>query len=372
LSGRSGDVIARFRDLFDTRHEHARELKRRGGKIIASFYGLTPRELVHAAGMVPVQLIEDRDSRYEARSGLLPYLCGMSKNLAGQIASNVFDYVDGVMVATVCDTNRHLFDVWVHGKVFPNQWLVRAPSKSDERAVDYFTGELRRLADELGKVSGTRVSDDGLRASIALFDENRSLLRQFYEARPTTGVRAEDALHVVASALTSPVEEHNALMKELLASLAPARPPSDPKLMLCALNIPMAVDVIRMAERYGATVVTDDFTHSPRYGASTEVGVDGDPFRALAGRYLRAVPAPGLSSFEDRAVRIRDAMDRAGARGLIYLIQLYCDAYAFEYAVLKEHFDRWSLPHLRLEAEATPSSIEQLNVRVQSFVESLL
>jgi len=34
--------------------------------------------------------------------------------------------------------------------------------------------------------------------------------------------------------------------------------------------------------------------------------------------------------------------------------------------------DRWKLPHLRLEAEATPGSIEQLNVRVQSFIESLL
>ena len=49
----------------------------------------------------------------------------------------------------------------------------------------------------------------------------------------------------------------------------------------------------------------------------------------------------------------------------------HCDAYAFEYTVLKERFERWTLPHLRLEAEATPGSIEQLNVRVQSFVESL-
>ena len=41
-------------------------------------------------------------------------------------------------------------------------------------------------------------------------------------------------------------------------------------------------------------------------------------------------------------------------------------------AILKERFDRWKLPHLRLEAEATPGSIEQLTVRVQSFIESLL
>jgi benzoyl-CoA reductase/2-hydroxyglutaryl-CoA dehydratase subunit BcrC/BadD/HgdB len=365
-------VIARFKELCDTRHERARALKQRGVKIVASFYGLVPRELVHAAGMVPVQLLEDRDARYEAMSGLLPYLCGMSKNLAGQIASKALDYVDGVMVSTVCDTNRHLFDVWAHRGTFPHQWLVRAPTKEDARAIDYFTGELRRLANELGAVSGTRVSDDALRQSIALYNEHRALLRRFYDARLTAGFTAEDAIHVVASALTTPVEEHSALLKELLASPPAARRVSDPKLMLCALNIPMALDVIRMAEKYGATVVADDFTHNPRYGSTTPVEDGGDPFRALAGAYLHSVPAPGFASFERRAVRIRDAMERAEARGLIYLIQLYCDVYAFEYAILKEHFDAWSLPHLRLEAEATPSSIEQLNVRVQSFVESLL
>jgi benzoyl-CoA reductase subunit C len=364
-------VIARFRELFEQRHDRARARKRQGTKIIACFYALTPKELVHAAGMVPVQLVEDRDSRYEAKSDLLPYLCGMSKNLAGQIASNVLDYVDGVMVSTVCDTNRHLLDLWVHHRTFPNQWLVRAPAKDDEGAVSYFTNELRRLAAELGAVSGTRVTDDGLRQSIARFNENRALFRRFYDARPTSSISAEDAVYVFASALTTPVEEHNALMRELLASLSPGASRSEPKLMLSGLNIPMAVDVIRMAEKYGATVVTDDFTNNARYG-STEVPADGDPFRALARGYLRRVPAPGIYSFEDRAAGIRDAMERAGAQGLIYLIQLYCDAYAFEYAILKERFDRWKLRHLRLEAEATPGSIEQLNVRVQSFVESLL
>ena len=364
-------MIAGFRERFEQRHDRARALKRQGTKAIGCFYGLAPKELVHAAGMLPVQLVEDRDARYEAKSGLLPFLCGMSKNLAGQIASNVLDYMDGVMVSTVCDTNRHMLDIWVHQRAFSNLWLVRAPAKDDEGAVRYFTNELRRLAAELGAVSGTRVTDDGLRESIALFNENRALLRRFYDARPTAGIAAEDAVYVFASALTTPVEEHNALMRDLLASLSPGPPRSDPKLMLSGLNIPMAVDVIRMAEKYGATVVTDDFTHNARYG-STEVPADGDAFRALARGYLRVVPAPGLYPFEARAAGIRDAMERAGARGLIYLIQLYCDAYALEYAILKERFDRWKLPHLRLEAEATPGSIEQLNVRVQSFVESLL
>ncbi len=364
-------MIGRFRELFEQRHDRARAFKRQGAKVVGCFYGLAPKEIVHASGMLPVQLVEDRDARYEAKSGILPFLCGMSKNLAGQVASNVFDYLDGVMVSTVCDTNRHMLDIWVHQRAFPKLWLVRAPAKDDEGAVNFFANELRRLAAELGAVSGTPVTDDGLRESIALFNENRSLFRRFYDARPAAAVSAEDAVYVFASALTTPVEEHNALMRELIGSLSPGTPRPDPKLMLSGLNIPMAVDVIRMAEKYGATIVTDDFTHNARYG-SAEVPADGDPFRALARGYLRRVPAPGLYPIEDRAAGIRDAMERAGAHGLIYLIQLYCDAYALEYAILKERFDRWKLPHLRLEAEATPGSIEQLNVRVQSFVESLL
>ena len=52
-------MIARFRDLFEARHEKARALKRQGRKVVASFYGLTPRELVHAAGdgSVPIRLV---------------------------------------------------------------------------------------------------------------------------------------------------------------------------------------------------------------------------------------------------------------------------------------------------------------------------
>ncbi len=364
-------MIARFRELHETRHERARALKAQGRKIVASFYALAPKELVHAAGMVPVQLVEDRDARYETRAELLPYLCGMSRNLGGQIAAGALDYLDGVMVATVCDTNRHMVDVWAHQRAFARLWLLRTPAKDDDGAIAYYAGELRRVGRELGALSGQPVTDDRLGESIGLFNEHRALLRRFHAARPASGVSAEEAVHVVASALTTPVEEHSALVRELLAALPPAAPRAEPRLMVSALNIPMALDVIRMAEKYGATVVTDDLSHSPRYG-SAEVPADADPYRALARGYLRRVPAPGMYPLEERAAWIRQAMDQAGAQGLIYLVQLYCDAYAFEYATLKDRFDRWKLPHLRLEAEATPASIEQLNVRVQAFVESLL
>lgn len=364
-------MIEEFKEKFEKRHQVAQRNKEEGKKIIGCFYGSVPRELVHSAGMMPVQLVEDRDYHYEAKSGLLPYLCGMSKNLTGQIYDKVFNYLDAAMISTTCDTNRHVPDIWEKNKVFPKIWIVRAPIKAAESAVNYYTKEIHRLADELGKFSGRKVTEEGLQESITLYNENRSLFRKFYEARPKSGVSAEEAVYVFASALVLPVEEHNAMMKKLLADLPPATDQDrKTRLMLCALNINMALEVIRMAEKYGARIVTDDFTHNARYG-SEEIEIEGDAFSSLARGYLRKIPLPGMYSFEQRAGTINDLMKKSQAEGLIYLIQLYCDAYAMEYTVLKEYFDKWNLSHLKIEAEDTPLSIEQMNVRVQSFLESL-
>jgi benzoyl-CoA reductase/2-hydroxyglutaryl-CoA dehydratase subunit BcrC/BadD/HgdB len=365
-------MIQRFKEAFDNRHELARKLKKDGKKIVGCFYGSVPKELIHAAGMVPIQLVEDKDYRYEEKSHLLPYLCGMSKNLTGQLNEKVFDYLDAAMVSTVCDTNRRVTDIWVYNEVVPKTWIVRAPAMSHDAATDYFANELKRLAGELGEMSGIEVTEEALHGSVELFNESRRLFREFYEARFKTPVSAEEAVYVFAAALVMPVEEHNAMMRELLASLSAVEDGDDgTKIMLCAVNLNLSVDVIRLAEKFGGRVVTDDLTHNSRYG-STEIDLNGDVFNAVSKGYLRNIPIPGMYSFEDRAVYIRDLMKEAGAAGMIYLIQLYCDAYAMEYACLKEYFDKWDLKHLKIEAEDTPTSVEQLNVRIQSFLESLV
>lgn len=364
-------MFADFKERLDNRHERLRQLKNSGKTIMGSFYGLTPKELIHAAGILPVQLLEERNPEYEEKSNLLPYLCGMSKNLTGQAMQGNFDYLDGVLVGTVCDTNRHVFNIWVHNKTFKNPLLVRAPSTDSDVAVQYFAAALKQLGEDMAKVSGQSVTEDQLRESIRLFNTNRKLMEQFYEKRPASGISAKDAAHVFFSGLVTPVEEHCELLTQLLDKLPADGATQKPRLMLCALNLNMSMDVIDMCEKYGASVVTDDFIHNSRYG-SYAIEEEGDPYEALAKGYLWKVPAPGLYSFEERAVYIRDRMKKADAQGMIYLIQQYCDAFSFEYGALRQRFDDWNIAHLKMEAEDTPSSIEQLNVRIQSFVESLL
>ncbi len=368
-----GQIMEKFRQGFLARHQACRQWKKSGRGVMGCFYGLVPREVVHAAGFLPVQLLEERDTRLEDKARLLPFLCGMSKNITGQIYEGRYEYLDGILVGTVCDTNRHVLDIWAHRKVVPYLRLLRTPSKADHAAWKFYAADLRDLAQELEQMGGQKVTEERLWESIELYNENRILMERFRSSRNVLGISAQDALYVLASSLVMDVESHNELLRSLLQTPSQAwdKKSTGPGILLSAMNLNMAWDIIRLVEEYGGRVVADDFTINARYGISL-VPRQEDPFLALAIGYLRKVPAPGLYSFQERAESLAQQMRSSGAQGLIYLVQLYCDAYAMEYAILKEKFDLWGIPHMRLEAEDNPASIQQLNVRVQSFLESLI
>ena len=130
--------------------------------------------------------------------------------------------------------------------------------------------------------------------------------------------------------------------------------------------VPMALSQYRLAKEIGVPPQRIGEIIAGKRAITADTDLRLCRFFGLSnGYWLRAQAAYDTEVAEDAAVLEAHEEVLAG--------RLHrCDAYAFEYATLKERFDRWKLPHLKLEAEATPSSIEQLNVRVQSFIESLL
>lgn len=189
--------------------------------------------------------------------------------------------------------------------------------------MEFYADDLRRLAKELARISGQDITEERLLESMELFNENRSLLTRFQDQLEGLGISAADALSVFASSLVTPVEKHNGMLRQLLdgPSMPKSSDPSRPRVLLSALNLNMALDMIRLVEEYGGEVVADDFSHNARYGSAV-VPTQGDPFVALARGYVRRVPAPGIYSFEERATYLRDRMRKGRPNGLIYLVQL--------------------------------------------------
>ncbi len=367
-------MIEQFREKVEKRHDTAREWKAKGGKVAAYFYTLVPKEIVHAAGMLPVQLMEEKDgSHLEQESNLQTFVCGLARNVTGQIYKKAYDYADVCVVAVVCDTNRRVFDIWDYKNLFPNMILMGYVQTKNEGSTQYLAGEFDRFRKLLEPIAGKEILDDMVKSSVETFNENRALFRELYKIRAqnSEAITGSDVMDVIGASLVMPVEEHTAMLKQLVDSLPKgASSNGKPRLMLCAYNFNIAGEVSRIAERVGASVTADDLTNSIRY-CLKDIKTGAYIMDSLAEGYLFEIPAPGLYSFEKKMDFIEQSMKDAGAKGLVYVVQSMCDAYAMEYAVMKDKFEERKIPYLHLEVEDSPTSVEHMNTRIESFVESL-
>ena len=81
-------------------------------------------------------------------------------------------------------------------------------------------------------VIGHEISEESLRASVVVFNENRRLLRELYRIKRETPwkIAAEDGYSLVAMAGMIPREEHNDLMKYVLPLIEASENQKDDRL----------------------------------------------------------------------------------------------------------------------------------------------
>ncbi len=119
-----------------------------------------------------------------------------------------------------------------------------------------------------------------------------------------------------------------------------------------------------------ARVVADDLCNGARY-FDTLVREEGDPFDALAARYLARVPCPckhrALDARPDHLLKL---VKEHQADGVIFYLKKFCDPHAWDYVPLAAALDRARVPHLLLETEQS-APLGQTRVRVEAFLEML-
>src|SRR3990170_2433295 len=160
----------------DVTFPRAREWKEGGGKVVGSFPVYAPMELVHAAGMLPVHLfgagggveIEAADSRIQS------FVCSITRSTLELGLRGNLDAFDAFVFTNICDVARNLSGIFARnfrGKAV--EYLHLPQNVASSAAVDYMTGELRRLLSVLERIGGTHVSNDALAHSLQAFEENR-------------------------------------------------------------------------------------------------------------------------------------------------------------------------------------------------------
>ncbi len=369
-------MIRKFTEIAAEPYEYARDRKKKTGeKVFGYFCTYFPEELLHAADILPMRILGDKDNVSLADSHVQTFICSLVRTSLDAALKNKLDFLDGVMFPHSCDSIQNLADIWRHN--FPNQFSEVAvlPVWIDvPEAEDYLTEEIGRLRRKLEEHLGKDIRNADLKKSIEVYNENRMALADLYALRRESPalISGKDVLSVVRASMCMRKEDHTAMLRNLLDELR-AKPKSDRQAIRIILygNVCDDPALMSLFDELDAVVVDDDLCTGSRYFLHIEPS-EGDPVRRIAQRYIRKVPCPSKHCTEfDRCAYLVDMVRQSEADGVVMVLLKFCDPHAFDYPDLAKRLSESNIPHLLIETEIQPASIEQVRTRMQAFVEML-
>jgi len=371
-----GDLLQdlSFPTVRDWKREHP------GARAVGFFPVYAPLELAHAAGMLPVLLngAGDRLDIQHADSRFGSFICSIVKTTMEMAMTGHLDPFDALFFSSICDSARNL--CFVIKRNFPQMYLdfVHLPHSTSETSVDFLAAEYRRIIAELERMGGLKVSDDSLRESISLYNQQRRLVRQLYELRAKSPylLRTWESYVLIRSGNFLPVEEHIAILSSMLEVL-PARPGKKRDSIRVVVEGAFCeqppLELIRLLEAAGCDIVEDDLTLPQRW-FSGDIPLTGDPVQALAESYVQnSVYSSVRHDFRHpRWQGLEEKIRATHADAVIFLIAKFCEPAYFDYVLFKKKVDELGLPHLLLEFEEKLFTFDRIRTEIETFVESLV
>ncbi len=377
-------LIARAQSLYDDLDlgaVHAWKAAGENRKAIGHMPIWVPRELIHAAGMLPVGIVGGGD-RLEIIRGdayFQSYICRIPRSTIELALSHRLDVLDGMLFPSICDVIRNLSGMW--SMLFPDRYVryVDVP-QNFEMAVGgtFWRFEMEQLRADFARISGRPVSDEALRASIAVYNENRRAIRDLYAARsrhPWQFPLAEVFLFLRAGNVLPP-EEHTAMLRSYL-ELAPRdverRDQDRSRVILVGMFCEQPPHgLLVTVERAGCWVVDDDLLLGLRW-LQNEVSTEGDPMENLVEAFLRhsAATASVYAPEGDRGRWLVDSVRRHDAEGVIFCAPSFCDPALLEQPILVSALDREGIPHTEFKYSEDTGQFAVIREQAGTFSDSI-
>jgi len=353
-----------------------RKWREHGGKVVGHFQVYFPEEIVHAAGMLPVKVRGAPLDATLADSHFGSYLCSILKtsleiSLNGDLSMDLF------VTHPICDSARNLSAIWGRNFDYPCQILYLPQNANSSASASYLRDEYGRIQRVIEKVAGRAISDDDLRNSIAVFNENRRLLHELYDIKRETPwlVAAEDAYCLLSVGGLIPREEHNELLQAVLPMLRKRDEKQQDRVRVVfegGFCEQPPLDLVRMLGRT-CYLVDDDLMIGLRW-LLDDVPTTGDPLGNLAEAYIEnSTYSPVQHDLrKPKEEMLIKRLEAARADAVIVAAAKMCEPGLEEQVAYTHALDDKGVPYFISEFEENMTSFDQLEMQVETFLENLL
>jgi len=371
------DALLECRDQVESpEFETVQRWRDAGGKVAGHFQVYFPEEIVHAAGMLPFKVRGAPVEPNKADSHFGSYLCSILKSSLELALSDIVQ-LDMFVSHPICDAARNLAAIWGRNYDYPCQILYLPQNPNSAGSVDYLRNEYDRMRRLTEEVAGREITDDDLRRSIEVFNENRRLLRELYDIKRDTPwlIAAEDAYALVAMAGMIPREEHNELLATLLPKIRERTTKAEDRVRLVfegGFCEQPPFDMVRMLGRT-SYVVDDDFHIGMRW-ITEDVATEGDPLHNLSHAYIeQSSYSPVQHDLrKPKEKMLLERIRAAKADAAIVAAAKMCEPGLEEQVAYTHALDDEGIAYFVSEFEENETSFDQLELQVETFIENLL
>lgn len=371
------EVLVLCRELVeDPDYPTVHRWREAGGKVLGHFQVYFPEEIAHAAGMLPVKV---RGAPVEARradSHFGSYLCSILKSSLELALTHRLE-LDMFVTHPICDAARNLAGIWGRNLPYSAQILYLPQNANSAYSARYLRDEYERLKHDIEDIVGRAVSDDDLRRSIAVFNENRRLLHELYAIKRDTPwlLPVSEAYVLVAVGGMIPREEHNALLEAVIPQIR-ARPARKQDRIRVVFEGGFCeqppLDMLHVIAQ-SCYVVDDDLLIGLRW-ILEDVPTDGDPLMNLAEAYLeKSTYSPVQHDLrKPKEKMLLRRIKEAGAEAAIITAAKMCEPGLDEQVAYSKALDEAGIPYFISEFEEKMTSFDHLQIQLETFVENIL
>jgi benzoyl-CoA reductase subunit C len=353
-------VLDRFKQVVNNPHEYAKKWKSStGGKVCGCICANVPEEYLYAAGLLPVRILPDpKKPETLAASHIQANKCAMCRGCLEQGLEGQYDYIDGLVYVQGCLAQSQTFSSWVLHIPLAWNYKMFQPFRQDTAAArKVYIQLLDDFRSSLEKWLGKPVSKESLAKAVAVYRENRQLLKQVYELRKKSPplITGSDAQRVVLASMLMDKKEHNDLLRQLLQELRGVKQPSNnrPRVMLISSGLP-PMDFTEFVESLGADVVVEDHCFGIRYfwgEDPLDPPMNEDPADAIVRYYHDKKPQCVYQDWSGEKIKIRVSQlaKEYDAQAVIWLEQVFCGTHQWEIPEDIQLFEKMGIPILRLQ-----------------------
>jgi len=381
---RCADTVARAQALFeDLTFAAARQWKAKAPerKVVGYMPIYVPRELIHAAGFLPLGILGGGD-QLEVIHGdayYQSYICRIPRSTIELGVSGRLDFVDGMLFPSICDVIRNLSGMWK--TMFPNVYVryFDVPQNyRDDIGGNYYINELAELRHDLAGLRGKTITDDELRHSIAVYNENRRLVRELYALRAQSPWQAPatEVYLVLRAGLVLPIEEHSDMIREYLAAAGEEERPRRDNCRVVLTGVfceQPPLNLIKSLELAGCYVVDDDLLLITRW-LTADVPSDGDPLQNLALAFLHQSESTASKyepNLKEKGQHLVRAVQRTGAEGVIFACPSFCDPALLERPMLQHVLKEADIPYIAFKYAENSGQMQPIREQAGTFSDSI-